>query len=108
MASTSIKNRIRKAQTKTHAGDSLGIVAKAIWRKAYYDELTEEEKDAYCNYRGYDRKAMEDVETMIKGNLHFVITKKPKPPTQKELQERIEEVQEYILNCKGIEAGKEK
>ena len=44
MSLAQIRNRIKKAQRNTNAGEALGIVAAAISRKAYYDEMTEEEK----------------------------------------------------------------
>ena len=51
MALASLKNRIRKAQRNTHAGDSLGRIAELISRGAFYDELTPEEREAYKDYK---------------------------------------------------------
>ena len=95
--SLNIRNRIRKAQVNATAGGSLGLVADAIARGAYYDEMTEEEKNAYCDYHGFDRDAMERLEVLITGTLHFQAEKKPKPPTQAEFEASVREV-ERLMN----------
>lgn len=96
MALENIKNRIRKAQAKTHTGEALGLVANAIARGAYYDELTEEEKNAYCGYIGSEREALETINGYILGNLHFQVEQKSKPLTEEQLKERAQEVETYI------------
>jgi len=96
MALASLKNRIRKAQANTHAGEDLGIVAAAIARKAYYDELTDEEKNAYCAYIGTERHALEEVNGYILGTLHFPVERKEKPLTEAQFRERVEEVEAYM------------
>lgn len=96
MTSINIKNRIKKASVASKVGRSLEIVADAINRDAFYDELTEEEKEAYCEYRNCEREVLEKVENAINGNLHFRIEKKMKPPTEKELRERITEVEQIL------------
>ena len=93
MALASLKNRIRKAQANTHAGEALGIVAEAIARGAFYDECTDEEKNAYCEYYGTEREALEEVNGFILGNLHFQLERKPKPPTEAQFRERVREVE---------------
>ena len=42
MALASLKNRLKKAQARTHAGEYLGRIAELIAQGAYYDELTDE------------------------------------------------------------------
>lgn len=96
MALANIKNRIRKAQRNTHAGEDLGIVAAAINRGAFYDECTDEEKNAYCAYYGTERQALEEVNGFILGSLHFKLERKPKPPTEAQFRERVREVEELV------------
>lgn len=96
MAIANIKNRIKKAQQAAHAGDTLGIVAGIISRGAFYDELTDEEKNAYCYYLGTDREALETVHGYILGDLHFQVEKKPKPLTEAQFKERVREVKAYV------------
>ena len=96
MALASLKNRIRKAQRNTHAGEDLGIVAAAISRGAFYDELTDEEKNAYCEYHGTEREALEKVNGFILGTLHFPVERKEKPLTEAQFRERVEEVEAYM------------
>lgn len=96
MSLAQIRSRIKKAQGNTNAGEALGIVAAAISRKAYYDEMTEEEKNAYCAYIGSDREAMETVEEGVTGTLHFIVERKPKPLTEAQFRERVREVEEIV------------
>lgn len=98
MALASLKNRIRKAQANTHAGEDLGIVAAAISRGAFYDECTDEEKNAYCAYYGTERQALEEVNGFILGSLHFKLERKPKPPTEAQFRERVREVEALVLS----------
>lgn len=96
MALSTIRNRIRKAQANTHAGEDLGIVAGLLSRGAYYDECTDEEKNAYCAYYGTEREALEEVNGFILGTLHFQLERKPKPPTEAQFRERVREVEELV------------
>ena len=98
MSLAQIRNRIKKAQGSTNGGEALGIVAAAISRKAYYDELTEEEKNAYCAYIGSDREAMETVEEGVTGTLHFIVERKEKPLTEVQLQARVQEIEQTMLD----------
>ena len=96
MALSTIKSRLRKAQANTHAGEDLGIVAAAISRGAFYDELTDEEKNAYCAYHGTERHALEEVNGFILGTLHFHVERKEKPLTEAQFRERVEEVEALV------------
>lgn len=100
MALSTIRNRIRKAQANTHAGEDLGIVAAAISRGAFYDELTDEEKNAYCAYLGSERHALEEVNGFILGTLHFPVERKEKPLTEAQFRERVEEVEALVMGYK--------
>lgn len=96
MALASLKNRIKKAQGRTHAGEYLGRIAELIAQGAYYDELTNEEKTAYCDYLGTEREAFETVHGYVMGSLHIPIEKKPKPLTEAQFLERVREVEETV------------
>ena len=96
MALSTIRNRIRKAQANTHAGEDLGRIAELLSRGAYYDECTDEEKNAYCAYYGTEREALEEVNGFILGTLHFQLERKPKPPTEAQFRERVREVEELV------------
>lgn len=96
MALASLKNRIKKAQANTHAGEALGRIAELIAQGAYYDELTDEEKNAYCDYLGSERDAMEAVEAMVTGTLHFPVKRKEKPLTEAQFRERVREVEDIV------------
>lgn len=70
----------------------------AIDKHIHYDELQKDEyKTLYCEYIGIDRATFEKVSEMVLGDLH-VILRKFEPPTDKELQEIIAEVEQNIIN----------
>ena len=106
MALASLKNRIKKAQRNTHAGDSLGRIAELISRGAFYDELTPEEREAYKAYKESlggvaDDIAGAELEKMLmdkpeKEAYHFPLTRRRKPPTPEEHAQRVREVEAYM------------
>lgn len=96
MTLESIKRRINKVQNNTSNGEALAMVAGAIDRKAYYDELTEEEKNAYCAYYGTEREALEEVNRYILGTLHFQVERKAEKLTETQFRERVREVEEIM------------
>lgn len=96
MALSSIRSRVKKAQIKASSGETLDIVAGLIARGAFYDELTDEEKNAYCCYIGTDRKALEEIEELIRGNLHFQVERKEKPLTEAQFRQRVQEVEDIV------------
>ena len=70
----------------------------AIDKHIHYDELPKDEyKTLYCEYIGIDRETFEKVAVMVLGDLHIVL-RKIEPPTDKELQAIIAEVEEKVLN----------
>lgn len=48
-----------------------------------YDELSDSEKDSYCEYWGVSRKALEEVEIAVNGSLDFPLQLKPNEPLAK-------------------------
>ena len=70
----------------------------AIDKHIHYDELPKDEyKTHYCEYIGIDRETFEKVAVMVLGDLHIIL-RKIEPPTDKELQAIIAEVEEKVLN----------
>lgn len=96
MALASIKNKIKRLQENSGLSEEMLRLADLIDQGAYYDELTEEDKAAYCAYIGQEREAMEQVEMMVTGTLHFQLERKAPPPTREEMARIAEEVQEII------------
>lgn len=94
MAYQTIKNRLKKAQA--NAGQNLGRIAELIAQGAYYDELADEEKNAYCAYIGTERQALEEINGYILGTLHFPVEHKEKPITEAQFRERVREVEGIV------------
>lgn len=72
MAIDSIKRRVARLEEKASVQDhqELARVAALIAAGAYYDELTDEEKDLYCKYKQVERAIFEEVEDAVTGTLH--------------------------------------
>lgn len=97
---------MKKAQRNAHGGDSLGRIAQLLSRGAFYDELTEEEREAYKDYKTSlggvaDDIAGAELEIMLMGKpkeeaYHFPLTKRRKPPTPEEHAQRVREVEAYM------------
>lgn len=67
-----------------------------ICQGRYYDELSDEQRHRYCEYRGIEQNAYEEVETAVSGSLHFRLEPKPDPPTPSKLREIIKQIQSYL------------
>lgn len=88
-------NRLKKLE-KEHTAEFTEII-QLIRRGAFYDELTDEQKDLYCKYKGHDREAMETIEEYINGSLHLQLKKNEPPPTKEELREITEEIERFLF-----------
>lgn len=91
-----IKNRIKRAETNARGAERLGQIAAKLAKGGYYDDLTDEEKTAYCEYLGADREAWEAVTMMIYDTLHIQIERKQRPPTPEEHAANIAAVEAFI------------
>lgn len=106
MAYTTIKNRLKRARANTHAGEDLGRIAELLHQGAYYDELTDEEREAYKAYKESlggvaDDIAGAELEIMFfdktkEEAYHFPLTKRKRPPTKEELAQRVQEVEDIV------------
>lgn len=63
-----IKSRLDRLEA---VRGSFGEIIALIRQGAYYDELTDEQRQEYALYKGVQRKALEDVELAVNGSLHF-------------------------------------
>ncbi len=96
MATSEIKRRIGKVE-RENAADYTDIrILKLIRAGAYYDELTDEEKDLYAQHWKTDREVLEEVNTQVVGSLHFRLTRLVPTRTIKRLNEHIQEVEEMV------------
>lgn len=82
-----VLKRIERLQCRKGSGENKSL--KLIDAGCYYDELSDADKDAYCEYRHYDRQIMEKVELAVTGTLHFVLRKIPKPEPLEKVQKEI-------------------
>lgn len=70
-------------------------VLRLIDSGAYYDELSEADKDAYCRYKGFDRSVKEAVEMELGISPHEQLTRNP---TAREQAEIITEVERILFD----------
>ena len=73
-------------------------IVVAINKHIFYDELPKDEyKTLYCEYIGIERETYEKIMLTAIGDLHIYL-RKIEPPTDKELQAIISEVEQEVLN----------
>ena len=71
-----INNRLKRLEKRTAAaGIPLDIVD--IIDTAYYDELTEGQKNSYCKYWNMEREAAENLQMYVNGTLHIKLERHP-------------------------------
>lgn len=96
MAISEIKRRIDKVERENAADHTDLNILKLIRAGAYYDELTEEEKELYAQHWKIERKTLEDVNVNVIGSLHFQLTRLVPARTLSRLDEHIQEVEKII------------
>ena len=89
-----LRNRIRKAQARS--GEGLHHIAELIQAGAYYDAITDEEKEMYAEYRAIDRASLEELELLTGGSLHFKLERKPAPPTREQFSKNLDELEKIV------------
>lgn len=91
-----VKNRLKCLENASASIDR--EIMRLIASGAYYDELSEDLKERYINYRysGTDREAVESVTIMCCGSLHFPISHRPEPMSEEQAQKHIKEVAQEI------------
>lgn len=83
--------RLEAARPRLFA-DVLSLIA----HHAYYDEITPKERTRYCEYIGIEQKVFEDVNQMVLGDQHIMLTKFD-VPSSAELEAIINEVQQEVF-----------
>ena len=89
------KNRIKRMEQKV--GADLFQQMDFIQSGMCYDELSDEQKELYCNYLNVHRVTYEQLQIMVMGTLHTEVGPKPKPSTPQQLQQIITEVKTCLL-----------
>ena len=90
-----VDNRLKKLEKErtTEYNEVISLIKKG----AYYDDVSDDVKELYCEYKGTTREVLETIEEMVAGNLHFQMELNPtREPTSKELQQIAEEIREYL------------
>lgn len=108
MASVGISTRLNRLER--HHNNDFAEIRKLIKAGAFYDELTEKQKADYEKYKSSLGGAAEDIagaklsvmlfDVPQDEAYHFRISERKPAPTREELQERINEVEQYMLQRK--------
>lgn len=99
-----VRNRLKRLEDASE-GNYTEII-QLIKSGAFYDELTDDQKDMYCQYRDFDRQAFEDVSTVMLETMHIMLEIKPPKMTPEEERKHVAEVAkeiESILNAESAE-----
>ena len=97
-----IDTRLRRLEKAAPSDDYLTIY-ELIRQGKFYDQLTADQRDEFCRYRGLNRAALEEVERAVNGTIHFPLTKKPFEQTKDQLQPIINEIERAVLDDGGKE-----
>ena len=93
-----IAKRLEKVETYIETLAKYAPIITSIDKHIHYDELLKDEyKALYCEYIGIDRETFENMAIVVLGDLHIIL-RKIEPPTDKELQAIIAEVEQEIFN----------
>ncbi len=95
-----IFRRLKTLEKECGIAELNGRLAELIDAGVYYDELTDDEKNAYCRYQKCEREALETLNGYILGNLHFQLERRPKPPTEEEFRANVREIEEAVEEYK--------
>lgn len=93
-----IKKRLDRAAENIRNNEEPPIIRRLIADGAFYDELNDNEKTAYCEYLGFSRDVVEDIQEAAGASLRFKIERKPRQATTAELMAAVEDVGNIIEN----------
>ena len=91
-----ISNRLKRLEAHTAEQGSKAIVYRLIAENRFYDCLSEEERQLYADYKGIDRQALEQVNLLVCGNLHFELERNTAPPTAAEHNKTVAEIKTLV------------
>lgn len=92
---SSIKARLAKLQ---QGSDSFPDVLRWVAEGRIYDELADAERARYAAYWNTTPRVLEELELAATGTLHKPLARRPKPPTQEESAEIIEELERMVTH----------
>ncbi|MBP3335210.1 MAG: hypothetical protein J6L61_03560 [Ruminiclostridium sp.] len=75
--------RLAALERTAQNASEYAVVARMAQDGKLYDELTDSEKDSYCEYWGTPRTVFEEIETAVNGSLDFPLQLKPNEPLTK-------------------------
>lgn len=95
--------RVRLDRLEKSASEGFPEALRGVVGVKYYDELTDDERALWVRYRwGTDVDTFESVESLCLSvsqespNWHFICDRKPKPPTDEQLQRARQEIEQFI------------
>ena len=88
------RRRLKRIQQEAPQEDFR--ILELIKKGAFYDELTDEEKESYAQHWKTDRETLESVNNAVIGSLHFPLERRRPPRNREELERRILEVENMI------------
>lgn len=96
MGLAEIKKRVERARQHSSAAGVYRHIKAYIAAGKYYDELTDEDKNLYCEYLERPREGYEVVNRLVYGHQHVKLEQKQPPPTEAELEETRQYIKEYL------------
>lgn len=91
----SYEKRLAKLETKRHL--PYADIFALIESHSFYDEISGIEQAQYCEYIGIDRRAFEEINHAVLGDLHVKL-RRVEAPAPDELRQIMTEIENQILN----------
>lgn len=79
--------RLATLEKAVQSASECAVIARMVQDGKRYDELSDSEKDAYCEYWGTPRAVIEEIEIAVNGSLDFPLQLKPNEPLVKIVNE---------------------
>ena len=89
-----VRNRLKRLEDASEG--KYAEIIQLIKSGAFYDEISDIQKEGYCAYHGFDRQTFEDVSTVMLETMHFKLELKPPKMTPEEERKHVAEVSKEI------------
>ena len=89
-----VRNRLKRLEDASEENNT--EIIRLIKSGAFYDEISDIQKEEYCAYHGFDRQAFEDVNGWMLKTMHFKLELKPPKMTPEEERKHVAEVAKEI------------
>lgn len=88
--------RITRLEARADSLNDARSMDALIAERRFYDALSDDERQRYADYKHLDRAALEEVNALVLGSLHFELEPNHRPPTTAEMKAIIADVETIV------------